>query len=266
MLTGFWLGLLLKMAITAGVVVAASVIAERTGPFVAGVLAATPVSTAPAYAMLAYAHDAGFIAQSALDSFAGNAAAAVFTVAYVVLAPRLALLPRLAGCTLVWLAAAAAIHEVAWSVPGAVVLVTTTFALCVAFMWRVPMGAPRPRRGRRWYDLPGRALLVGGVVGTVVSVSRAIGPSATGIATVFPINISSMAIVIDLRLGSGMSAATVASAMRAMTGMTFAYLLLHLTVAPLGKWPALLVWLLACIAWSGSLLAWRVWRPAAASP
>ena len=85
MLTGFWLGLLLKMAITAGVVVAASVIAERTGPFVAGVLAATPVSTAPAYAMLAYAHDAGFIAQSALDSFAGNAAAAVFTVAYVVL-------------------------------------------------------------------------------------------------------------------------------------------------------------------------------------
>ena len=94
--------------------------------------------------------------------------------------------------------------------------------------------------GRRWYDLPGRALLVGGVVGTVVSVSRAIGPSATGIATVFPINISSMAIVIDLRLGAGMSAATVASAMPAMTGMTFAYLLLHLTVAPLGKWPALL--------------------------
>ncbi|HEX4262038.1 MAG TPA: hypothetical protein VHY76_13155 [Acetobacteraceae bacterium] len=264
MLTGFWLGLLLKMAITATVVVAASMVAERTGPFVAGVLAATPVSTAPAYAMLAYAHDSAFIAQSALDSFAGNAAAAVFTVTYVTLAPRLPLAPRLACCALAWLAAAAIIHSIAWTVPEAVVLVTVTFAAAIAFMHHVPPGVARARRGRRWYDLPGRALVVGGVVGTVVSVSRAIGPTATGIATVFPINISSMAIVIDLRLGAGMSAATVASAMRAMTGMTFAYLLLHLIVAPLGKWPALLVWLLACITWSGSLLVWRVLRPAAA--
>jgi uncharacterized membrane protein (GlpM family) len=262
----FWLGLLLKAAITATVVVGASLLAERMGPFVAGVVAAFPVSTAPAYALLALEHDARFIAQSALDSFVGNSAAAVFTVAYVAMAPRLGLLARLAVASAVWLAAAALIHSVSWSVPAAILVVVVTFTPCIAFMRGVDMGAPRPRRGRRWYDLPGRAALVGGLVGTVVSVSRAIGPSATGIATVFPINISSMAIVVDLRLGQGVSAATVASAMRAMTGTTFAYLVLHTLVLPVGKWPALLVWLLTCMVWSGGLLVWRARRPALARP
>ncbi len=254
MIVGFWVGLLIKAALTAFVVVAASVLAERVGPYVAGVIAAFPVSTGPAYALLALEHDPAFIAQSALDSFIGNAAAAIFTVAYVLLAKRLGLVLRLAGCTLVWLVAAAAIHSVHWTSFGAAVAVILVFAPCIAFARRVTLGTPRPRRARRWYDLPGRALLVGAVVGTVVSVSHAIGPSATGIATVFPINISSMAIVVELRLGAAMSAATVASAMRAMPGVTIAYLVLHLLAEPLGTWPGLGVWLLVCMAWSGGLL------------
>jgi uncharacterized membrane protein (GlpM family) len=253
-IVGFWTGLLIKAALTAFVVVAASVLAERAGPYVAGVIAAFPVSTGPAYALLALEHDSGFIAQSALDSFVGNAAAAIFTVAYVLLAERLRLVVRLAACTLVWLVAAAAIHSVQWTAFGAAVAVILVFAPCIAFARRVKLGMPRPRRARRWYDLPGRALLVGGVVGTVVSVSHAIGPSATGIATVFPINISSMAIVVELRLGATMSAATVASAMRAMPGVTAAYLVLHLTAMPLGTWAGLAIWLLVCMAWSGGLL------------
>ena len=74
----FALILIVKMAITAAFVVAATVTAERAGPLVGGLVATLPIGAGPAYVFLALDHDASFIAQSAVASLAINAVNAVF--------------------------------------------------------------------------------------------------------------------------------------------------------------------------------------------
>ena len=45
----FWYGLLLKIVMTAGIVVAASVIVERSGPFIGALIAALPTAGGAAH-------------------------------------------------------------------------------------------------------------------------------------------------------------------------------------------------------------------------
>lgn len=64
-----WLGLLLmKMAVAAAIVVSCSLLAERSGPLLAAMIATLPISAGPVYAFLAMDHDAAFISASALGS------------------------------------------------------------------------------------------------------------------------------------------------------------------------------------------------------
>jgi hypothetical protein len=65
--------LAVKMAATAAVVVAASIIAERVGALVGAMVATLPVAAGPAYILLAIDHDASFIADSTLMSLAVHA-------------------------------------------------------------------------------------------------------------------------------------------------------------------------------------------------
>ena len=74
----FALTLIVKMAITAGFVLAATVTAERAGPLVGGLVATLPIGAGPVYVFLSLDHDAQFIAQSAVASLAINAVNVVF--------------------------------------------------------------------------------------------------------------------------------------------------------------------------------------------
>src|SRR4051795_13032218 len=84
----FWLSLVLKMAITAGFVVGAAMVAERAGPAIGALVATLPVAAGPAYFFVALDHDAAFISASAIGSIAAHAATAVFSLVFVVLAQR----------------------------------------------------------------------------------------------------------------------------------------------------------------------------------
>ncbi len=84
----FALALIVKMAITAGFVLAATITAERAGPLVGGLVATLPIGAGPVYVFLALDHDAHFIAASAITSLAINVANAVFALAYALLAQR----------------------------------------------------------------------------------------------------------------------------------------------------------------------------------
>jgi Ca2+/H+ antiporter len=74
----FWVALVIKMAIAALFVSAATIIAERLGAAVGALVATLPVSAGPVYVFLALDHDASFISASAVASLALNAATAVF--------------------------------------------------------------------------------------------------------------------------------------------------------------------------------------------
>jgi hypothetical protein len=84
----FVLTLIVKMAITAAFVLAATITAERAGPLVGGLVATLPIGAGPVYVFLALDHDAQFISQSAVASLAVNAANVIFAVVYCGLAQR----------------------------------------------------------------------------------------------------------------------------------------------------------------------------------
>ena len=262
MMLWFWFALLLRATVSATVVVSATVAAEAAGPFWGGLIVSLPIGAGPAYAMLALQHDAAFIADSALNSFAANASTFVFQAAIALLATRVRWYWALAGGGLGWIIAILLIRQVTWDTAGAFWLNAGVIALCVAATGHIGMqarggsGSRAPVRPR-WFDLLGRAALVGLTVGAVVTGSRALGPSLTGMAAVFPVATASFAVLILLRLGGGPTAAIMASAIRAMPGFALSILTLHLAAVPLGVVPALFVALLPSLAWSAMRMLGR---------
>ena len=83
-----WLPLAAKLIVTAAIVVAASVIAERVGALAGALVATLPVTIWPAYVFLSLDHDGGYIAQAALSGLVINAATGLFLLVYAALAQR----------------------------------------------------------------------------------------------------------------------------------------------------------------------------------
>ena len=84
----FLLTLAIKMAVTAGFVIVATIIAERAGPLIGALIVTLPISAGPAYVFVALDHDAQFVARAALASVLNNVPTVLDTVAFVLLAQR----------------------------------------------------------------------------------------------------------------------------------------------------------------------------------
>src|SRR6187551_1196994 len=67
---------------TVSIVVAASIIVERSGPFIGAMIASLPTAGGAAMIILAMEHTPDFIAQSAIGNLIANAACAVFALTY----------------------------------------------------------------------------------------------------------------------------------------------------------------------------------------
>ena len=261
LLDTLWFPLLVRVLVTAFTVVGAAVLAEKAGPFWGALVVGLPVSAGPAYAMLAIEYDAGFLATSALSSMVGNTAAVVFIVVLAFAAPRLRMLPTLAIATSVWFALALTLRSVAWTLPLTVGLNVVVYSLALILTRGIKPGPPTGRTIQpRWYDLPARGLLVGVFVTGVVGVSHIIGPTATGIAAVYPIAITSLLLLLFPRIGGQTTAATMAGVVRAMIGFPVAFLVMHLTVETWGKVPALFAALSMTLSWAAILVVNRAIR------
>jgi len=254
----FWAYLLVKVVSTAIVVVAATYIAERSGPFWGALFAAFPVSAGPAYAMLALEAEADFVAASALNSFASMSAGAPFVVALVTLATRTSAFIALGGALVVWTLFAIPIGLVEFTFLPAAAMNLAVLMLCfrltrAALSLEVPVLVVK----RRWFDLPLRSLVVGCFVAAVVTASEAMGPVGTGFAATFPITFSSLAVVLHLRHGGVITAVTMASALRAVLGMYFALPVLHFTVLSRGVGWGLSLALATAMIWALILVLHR---------
>lgn len=255
MLSAFVVVLLIRAAAAAAVVVSASVLAEAVGPFWGGLIVSLPISAGPAYVMLGLQHDAAFIGAGALGSLAANAVTIVYMLTIILLAPRLRWPLTVAGALAVWVAIAWLIRQTSWSLLDLCLLNAAVFAFALLVTRRVQPAGPVGRSRRRtWYDLPLRALLVGCLTTTVVTSSRWLGPSLTGMAAVFPIALTGLALIVLPQLGGAASAVLFASALRAMPGFALAVLVLHLAADRLGTWLGLLMAFLAQLAYSAILL------------
>jgi uncharacterized membrane protein (GlpM family) len=107
----FWLSLVLKMSLTAGLVIAAAMVAERAGAAIGAIVATLPIAAGPAYVFVALDHDAAFISASAIGSIVAHAATAVFSLVYIVLAQRSGIAVSVGGAVAAWFAVAFALRS-----------------------------------------------------------------------------------------------------------------------------------------------------------
>jgi uncharacterized membrane protein (GlpM family) len=253
----FWYGLVLKMAMTATIVVTASIAAERTGPFVAALIAALPTAASAAYIILAIEHTPDFIAASAVGSLVAGAAVAAFALAYAAMAQRQGAVLSIAVATAVWFAAIAFLRLFEWTILSALVLnvivLSVTTIASSAYRGNV---AAREKLRRTPYDIPLRAGAVALVVAVVTTASHWIGSLVSGMFAVFPIVMGSFVAIMHPRVGGPAAAAVLSHAQPMLMGLGLGFVAVHYLAEPVGVWWSYAIGLAITVAWSG--LVWLV--------
>lgn len=253
-MTSLWIALAVRALFTAGIVVAASIAVERSGPFIGAMIATLPLSAGPAYLFLALDHDAAFLAESAIASLLSVAATCVFMIVYTGLARRTRTWLSLGASLLGWAATIAVLSLRNWSLPDALLVFVL---LCLAGIWatrdlrraHVPaIARTRPR------DVMVRSLAVAALVVGVTVIGRLIGPKAAGLAALAPVVFTSLVLIMQPRSGGAASAAIMAHGLIGMLGFGIAFALLDLSATRLGSGTALALALAACLSWNGSVV------------
>ena len=252
----FFIELATRMTVTAVFLLAATALAERSGPFVGGLVATLPISAGPVYLFLSLEHDARFIAASALTSLAANAVTGLFALVYILVAQVRGVAASLLVTLGFWAIAIFAVRSLPWTLPGALALNAASYVVAVPTARRFRSAKFRPPR-RRWYDVPLRAGLVAVLVATVVGLSTRVGPALTGLLAVFPVVLTSFILIFHPRIGGPASAAILANTLPGLVGFAAALIALHLAAVPLGKAAALTLALLVSILWNLTLWATR---------
>jgi hypothetical protein len=246
-----------RIGLTAALVVGASMATERAGPLLGALIVTLPIGAGPAYFFLALDHPPQFIAASALGSLAINAANGVFGLVYVAFAQRRGLVVSLTGALAAWIAVAIAVRAIEWTLLRALLLNAVVYAVCLPLAARFRHAA-MPIYRRRWYDAPLRALLVCAIVTAVLTLSTRVGPTTTGVLATAPIVMTSMALILQPRVGGAVAAAVIANSLTGLLGFGASLVVLHIAAMPLGNAAALTLWLLTSMGWN--LCLWARWR------
>src|SRR5450759_2483953 len=101
-----WLPLAVKLTLTAGIVVTASVIAERVGALAGALVATLPVTIWPAYVFLSLDHDAAYIAEAALSGLVTVSYTHLTLLVYAALAQKRGTFVSLTLAVACWIALA----------------------------------------------------------------------------------------------------------------------------------------------------------------
>ncbi len=253
----YWLTFVLKVLLSAAFVVTVSFIIERAGPVIGSLFSTLPVSTGPAYVLIALDHDAAFIAATAVVSLALHPASMYYALLYSALARRYGMAVSIGAGLTLWFAIALALHQVPWTLMGAVAVNIVTFVVCEPLAKRF-MGEKMPPVVRRWYDVPLRAALVSTVSASVLLLSGVAGPGLTGVIAVFPAVFTSLILVLHPRLGGRPTAAVITNGTYGLMGFGVGLVALILVAESFGKWAALLSGLAVAAMWNLGL--WALWR------
>jgi uncharacterized membrane protein (GlpM family) len=256
----FWYGLALKIAMTASIVVAASVIVERSGPFIGSLIAALPTAGGAAMIILALEHPPEFISRSAIGSLIANAACALFALSYAALAQKHTLRLSLGGAFLVWLAAVFLLRLVDWSATGAVILNAAIYPIAIVAARRFRIAGAVKHAELTGTDLAWRAGVVTFCVIVVTAASNSIGSYFSGVFAFFPVAMGSFFIILHPRIGGPASASVAAHVLTPLIGLGLGLLAVHLLAETIGVWWSYAVGLSIGLAWNALLWLLRQWR------
>jgi len=254
----FWYGLILKMAMTAAIVVIASVAVERSGPFIGALIAGLPTAAGAAYIILAIEHPPSFIAASAIGSVVIGAVISIFAAIYAALAQRHGMVLSLGVAMVIWFAITTAMRLFDWTPLGAVAFNVAVFAVTIPLSWRFRTSGPPQKFLRTKFDIPLRALTAAIVVAIVTTASYSIGSFASGMFALFPIVLCSFIVIMHPRIGGRATASVLAHVQLPFIGLGLGFFAVHYLAEPIGVWWSLLIGLAICAAWSGLLLVVRM--------
>ena len=258
-MTLFLTGLLLKIVMTAGIVVIASVVVERSGPFIGSLVASLPTAGGAAMIILAWEHPPDFIAQSAVGSMVANAMVAVFALSYAALAQRHSLAISLGGAFIVWFAAAGLSQFVDWNAARAAMLIAVVFPLTILAGSRFRSEGVVRRMHLTGADLAWRAGVVTLCVIVVTAASHSIGSYWSGLFAFFPVAMGSFFVILHPRIGGPAAASVAAHVQAPLIGLGLGLYAVHLLAEPIGVWWSYAVGLAIGISWNASLWLWRNW-------
>ncbi len=254
----FWLTLLAKAALTATIIVSASLIVERGGPFLGAMIASLPTSVGAAYIVMAFEHTPQFIANSALGTLAGNPAGIAYAAVYALLARRHSLFVSLGGAIMVWLVSAGLIQYFRFDFGSALVLNLVVAAICVPLTGAARRASFRKAEAApRAYDIPLRAAAVAVFVVVVTTASHSIGDFASGLFAVFPMAMSSFIVILHPRIGGPATSNVIAHVQVPMMGLIPTFAAVHLLATVIGVWWSLLIALCCSLVWNAMLWLWR---------
>lgn len=259
----FWFSLALKIAITVSITVAASVVVERSGPFIGALIASLPTAGGAALIILAMEHAPSFIAQGMIGSMVITAVCAVFALTYAALAQRHGLIPSLGGAFAVWFGGAFGSRLIDWSAETALLLNLVVFPITIYAAVRfLGDGKVKPRVELTARDVAWRSGVVTLCVLIVTAASTSIGSYFSGVFAFFPVAMSSFFIILHLRLGGPAAASVAAHVQAPFVGLVFSLYAVHYLAEPIGVWWSYAVGLAIGISWNGALWLWRRQRVA----
>ena len=244
----------LKMAIAATIVVTTSVIAEKSRPFMAAMIATLPVSAGPALVFLALDHDDAFLSGTLMGAMSTNMATAAYCLAYAVVAQRAGTVASLGAALGAWGLASLVLRQVEWTLLLSLAATIVVYAVAIPLVQRFLSNRLSIAPPRAWYAIPLRALAVACLVAAVTTLSWTLGPYYSGVLAALPIVLSSLIAILQPRIGGPQTAAMIGSSLVGLLGFGFALAASVAAVPDLGRFWALGLGLAVCLVWNGALV------------
>lgn len=261
---------LAKLAVSIGIVLGLSVIAERVSTRVAGLLAGYPLGTAIALFFIGLEISPGFAADSAVFSLAGFTATMALGGGYLLCGRRDGLggvLAGTAGGLLAWWLTSLALTRFDFTrLSGTLVTLAAIFVFTWLYRHLPDVRTGARTGGSRWRPLILRAGLATVIVFIVTGLAHVLPTSWAGMLAAFPISMYPLLVILHLTHGAA-PAATVIKHYPAGLGALLCYALcVSLTYATLGLlWGTLAGFAVATL-W---LLGWmrlQAWQGARKAP
>jgi hypothetical protein len=175
--------LIVKLALTPTLLLAASLVVRRWGEAVGGFMVGLPLTSGPVSVFLALEHGPAFAAQATAGSLVATIAQAAFCVVYCRLARR-GWPTALAGACATFAAVAGFLQ---WIAPPETLLMLVAVLSTALALNLVPNVVARTARfDPPWWDLPSRMVLITGLVVGVTLLADYVGARASGVLASFP--------------------------------------------------------------------------------
>lgn len=177
--------LVLKLALTPGLIAVATLAGRRWGPGVSGLIAGLPLTSGPILVFLTLEQGAAFAARAATGNLLGLLSQAGFCLAYGWTARRARWLASGLAGVAAFFAVTLAVDDVSLALPSAIALVCALLTLAAVGLPRAAAEV-EPLVPPRW-DLPLRMVVATAIVILLTTLAARLGPSLTGLLSPFPV-------------------------------------------------------------------------------